>query len=263
VTAERLAELPESAATGPMAGLYSDIRAVLVLPMVNLVYRYLATRPGVLEQCWADLRPNYASTAAASAGRELVGLAAPEGVIPLPQATVEAAGLAGQEATLGLATLAAYRRSNSLNILGMFALLDGCPGGGSAETAPSPEPASILPMAPLTGLAPETAALLDEMSLRTVGGDEPRILPSLLRHFAHDHRLLVLLWSVIEPATAESSRRAAVIGSRARELAQGLPRRVTPLEEGPDRTIVAQFTGAIPRMLVLGELLSAALAEAD
>ncbi len=229
MTAERLAELPESAATGQMADLYADIRAVLGLPMVNLVYRNLATRPGVLEKCWAQLRPNYASATAASAGRELVALAAPEGVAALPRATVEAVGLTGEQARLGLATLAAYRRSNSLNILGMFALLDGCPGGGSAETAPPPEPVPILPMAPLAGMDPATAELLDEMSLRTIGGDEPRIVPSLLRHFAHSHRLLALLWTVIEPGAGESTRRAPVIASRARELAQGLPGRVPKL----------------------------------
>ena len=263
MTAERLAEVPESAATGRVAELYADIRAVLGLPMVNLVYRYLATRSGVLEDCWAALRPNYGSTAAASAGRELIALAAPEGVAPLPRATVEAAGMTGEEATLGRATLAAYRRANSLNLLDMFALLDGCPGGGSADTAPAPEPASILPIAPLESLAPETAALLDEMSVQTVGGGEPRIVPSFLRHFAHNARLLALLWTLLEPATAEAIGRAGAIASRARGLAQGLPCPVAALEDGPERAVVAQFSDAMPRMLVLGELLSAALAEAE
>jgi hypothetical protein len=263
VTAERLAELPEAAATGRVGELYADIRAVLGLPMVNLVYRALATKPGVLEDCWAALRPNLASTAALSAAGELVGLAVPAGVVPLPPATVADAGLSGGRVALARTTLAAYRRANSLNLLGMFALLDGCPGGGSADPAPAPASEPILPMASLESLPPETAALLDEMSARIVGGGEPRIVPSLLRHFADDPRLLELLWTVLEPATADADARAAGLVRRARDLAQGLPCPVAELADEPPRAMVASFPGAMARMLVLGELLSAALAEAE
>jgi hypothetical protein len=262
VTAERLAELPEAAATGRVAELYADIRAVLGLPMVNLVYRALATKPGVLEDCWAALRPNLASAAAADAAGELVELAAPAGVIPLPRATVAEAGLSGERVALARATLAAYRRANSLNLLGMFALLDGCPGGGPTDAAPAPAPEPILPMVSLESLAPETAALLDEMSARIVGGGEPRIVPSLLRHFAEDPRLLELLWTVLEPATAEADDRAAGLVRRACGLAHGLPHPVAVLEDEPARSVVAKFPDAMARMLVLGELLTAALAEA-
>ena len=262
MTAERLAELPEAAATERVAELYADIRAVLGLPMVNLVYRALATKPGVLDDCWAAMRPNLASAAAASAAGELVALAAPAGVIPLPRATVAEAGLRGKRVALARATLAAYRRANSLNLLGMFALLDGCPGGGSVDAAPAPTSEPILPMVSLESLAPETAALLNEMSARIVGGDEPRIVPSLLRHFADDARLLELLWVVLEPATAEADGRAAGLVRRARDLANGLPYPVAVLEDEPAQSVVAKFPDAMARMLVLGELLTAALAEA-
>ena len=92
----RLAEVPEWAAAGPLAGLYADIRSVLGLPMVNLVYRHLATRPGLLERCWTALRPNLASSAAAAAATELGALAALGGpqvslVAGLPEETVRLA----------------------------------------------------------------------------------------------------------------------------------------------------------------------------
>jgi hypothetical protein len=264
VSSERLPELPETAATGRAAALYSDIRAVLGLPMVNLVYRCLATKPGALEGCWAALRPNLSSTAAASAAGELAALAAPARASPLPRATVAAAGLVGEEVALARATLSAYRRGNSLNLLGMFALLDGCPGTtAAAETAPAPPAEPILPIASLETLAPGTRALLERMSLRTVGGGEPRIVPSLLRHFAGDARLLELLWTVLEPATPEIRGRSRRIVRRAREQAGGLPCPVGRLESEPERTVVAQFPDAMARMLVVGELLSAALAEAE
>jgi hypothetical protein len=264
VTAERLVELPETAAMGSIADLYADIRAVLGLPMVNLVYRSLATKPGVLEDCWAALRPNLASTAATSAAGELVALAAPAGVIPLPRATVADAGLRGERVALARATLAAYRRANSLNLLGMFVLLDGCPGtDGPADAAPAPAAERILPIVSLESLAPETTALLDKISVQTVGGGEPRIVPSLLRHFADNARLLELLWTVLEPATADAGGRALGITRRARELAHGLPYPVAVLEGEPERSVVAKFPDAMARMLVLGELLSAALVGAE
>src|SRR5438309_1616616 len=83
----------------------------------------------------------------------LIGLAASAGVSPLPRATVAEAGLSGERVALARAALAAYRRANSLNLLGMFALLEGCPGGGSAEAAPAPASKPILPMVSLESLA--------------------------------------------------------------------------------------------------------------
>jgi len=88
-------------------------------------------------------------------------------------------------------------------------------------------------------------------------------VPSLLRHFAENARLLELLWTVLEPATADAGGRALGIGRRARELAHGLPYPVAVLEGEPERSVVAKFPDAMARMLVLGELLSAALVGAE
>ena len=146
----------------------------------------------------------------------------------------------------------------------MFALLDGCPGrGASAEEAAAPPAEPILPMASLEHLTPPAAALLDEMSLHALGGDEPRIVPSLLRHFAGNACLLALLWTVLRPATAEAARRAARIARRARELARALPYPVAALDDDRERASVGKFSDAMACMLVLGEMLSAALAEAE
>jgi hypothetical protein len=263
MSAGRLAELPEAAATGSVAELYEDIRAVLGLPMVNLVYRHLATKPGLLEQCWAGLRPNLASRAAAAAADELVVLASLPGVPVLPGESLAVAGLAGERACLARATLAAYRRANSLNVLGMFALLDGCSGSpGATGEAVSPPPAGILPMALLEDIAPPVAALLDQISLHTIGAEEPRLVPSLLRHFAGEPCMLALVWTALRPATAEVARRGEDVAIRARALAQALPHPVPALQGEGERAVAARFSRAIARTLVLGEGLSAALAEA-
>ena len=261
MSGERLEELPEAAAAGRIAELYADIRAVLGLPMVNLVYRHLATRPGALERCWKDLHPNLDSQAAALAARELARLASPGDPVPVPAAALAVAGLTADRARLARATLAAYRRANSLNALAMAALLDGCPGGGESSSAGVPPAEPILPMASLENLPPPTLALLDEMSVAVVGDEEPRLVPSLFRHFATDGCVLALAWTVLRPAIPEAVRLGEVVAGRARTLAPALPHPVGALQDEGERAVASTFAQATARMLVVGEILSAALAE--
>jgi hypothetical protein len=263
VLGQPLAEIPEAAATGRIAELYAEIRAVSGLPMVNLVYRHLATTPGLLERCWAGLGPNLGSTAAAARARDLVALAALPGAVALRPATPAAAGLAGEQARLAQATLAAYARGNSLNVLAMFALLDGCHGGRVTTEAEPPVPAPVLPMTALDALSPRAAALLDELSLHIVGGEEPRLVPSLFRHFAADERQLILVSGVVEPALGAVLERAARVADGARVLAADLPHRVPALRDDVGREVARRFSEATSRMLVVGELLAAALARAE
>lgn len=263
MTDERLAELAEEAATGRLAELYADIRAVLGLPMVNLVYRHLATKPGLLEESWAALRPNLASRDAAAAAGELVAVAVAAGVAAVPRASLAAAGLTTGDASLARATLAAYRRANSRNLLGMCLLLDGCVGSRERDQEESVPPATpILPLASLETLTPAVAALLDELSLYAVGGTEPRIVPTLLRHFAGNGCLLALVWTALRPAAAAPARSGAAIVTLARELASALPYPVAALGDAEARAVAARFADAMARMLLLGQMLSAALAEA-
>jgi hypothetical protein len=263
VTGTVLAEVPEAGATGRIAELYAEIRSVFGLPIVNLVYRHLATAPDLLERCWAGLRPNLASAAATADAAELVSLAATPGAPALPPATVAAAGLTGEQIRLARATLAAYARGNSLNVLAMFALLDGCHGGSDGTVAAEPAAADlILPMAPLDALTPRAAALLDGISLSVVGGEEPRLVPSLFRHFAGDERQLTLVWSALEPAVAAAHERAARVADRGRVLAAGLPHPAPALRDEAGREVARRFSEATSRMLVFGELLAAALGEA-
>lgn len=260
-----LAEVPEAEATGSVAEIYADIRRVLGLPIVNLVYRHLAASPGLLEATWAALRPNLTSAAAEAAAAELASRARPPEIAPIPRAALGAAAFAPDEAGLAAATLGAYARANSRNVLGMHSLLDGCLGTGEkAAPVEPPAPAPVLFMADLRSLPPSAAALLDEMSLAVVGAAEPRIVPSLLRHFAHNPCLLALLWTAVRPAVSAGalSARAQAVAVRARALAGELPHPVTPLADEETRAVARRFADAMSTLLVLGEMLRSALAEA-
>ena len=53
----RLAELPESGASGATLHIYGELKRLSAVPMVALIYRHLATIPGALAWSWALLEP--------------------------------------------------------------------------------------------------------------------------------------------------------------------------------------------------------------
>ncbi|HPU53194.1 MAG TPA: hypothetical protein PK359_16670, partial [Burkholderiaceae bacterium] len=55
--------ISEADARGDVAELYADIRATLGVPVVNLVWRNLATIDGALPWAWSAVRPAYVSGA--------------------------------------------------------------------------------------------------------------------------------------------------------------------------------------------------------
>jgi hypothetical protein len=263
VSGPYLPEVAEHDAEGSTADIYADIRRVLGLPVVNLIYRHLAVEPARLAGVWQALRPNLSSRAADDAARRLVELAAPAALSPLSGAVLAAVGLNADRARLARTTLNAYARANSLNLLGMHALLDGCPGTHERGDVPEPPPAvPILSMAQLDTLPTSTLELLSEMTVALVGGEQPVLVPSLLRHFATDPALLALIWTALRPAAAELAARRTAVAARARELASSLPQPVEPLEKRSDRETATRFAVAMSTLLVTGEAVRAAIAEA-
>ena len=74
--------IAEASATGAVAELFADIRRVLGVQVVNLIWRHLATIPDALPWAWGMLRPLYADGTIAAEAEILHGrLSLP----PLPQ----------------------------------------------------------------------------------------------------------------------------------------------------------------------------------
>ena len=145
----------------------------------------------------------------------------------------------------------------------MYALHDGCPGTGEGGRAVQPPAAAaILPMADLALLPAPVRARLEELGGSLLGAEEPRLVPSLLRHFAHDARLLDLLGTALRQPVAEIPVRAEAVMDSARALAAGLPYPTAAVADEAARTLARRFTGAMSRMLVVGEILRAAVGEA-
>lgn len=229
----------EDAAGGETAALFADIRAVLGVGVVNLIWRHLATIPGALPWAWGAVRPAYADgrLAAAAAGLEAT-LALPR-VAALPPAVLGAAGLdAAARGAVG-SVLAAYAWTNPLALVALSALALRLEGGAATVTAPAAHPpmdrATLPPLAlpplalpPLPGpaeLSPDTIALIGE--LNALGATRPdAVLATMYRHLAHWPPALALAWMLLAPRAEDGSLGDAIAGCRA--AARGAAARLPP-----------------------------------
>lgn len=256
-----LEEVSEQTAAGSIADTYADIRRVLGVPMVVLVYRALAAQPGRLEHIWSVLAANLA---ARDTQRNAESICPPEigSVEPVPRAFLTAARL---DRALLADTLDAFDRANRLNLIGLTSLLVGAPGNPSADSTPGPSetPRKLLPMAELASLPQSTLELLQRISVPLAGPGPPIVIPSLFRYFAHDHELLEKIWHTIGHAITSDRFPSAVIklSTHARVLAGRLPYSVPRVDDHDTREIATRFTTVLPAMIVTTNLVRLALAE--
>ncbi len=262
-----LPEISERDATGRVAELYEEIRRAVGLPLVNLVYRVLAANDR-LEPAWAELGPNLRDPGIAGMALDLVdevGISCP----PIPDAALATVGVSTTERVRSRSTVAAYMHANPRNMLAVTALLEEAPGTRAAppsvdEAVPSPD-WDILPMASLDELGPQARALIDEMSAPLVTPGEGALVPSLLRHFAHEPALLAVLWTAIAPAVSSGAvtQNGEAVADRARTLARSLPYAVRPLTDAATRQTLERFQFTLSRMIVVGRLLEGAFDPPD
>jgi hypothetical protein len=142
--------ITEAAANGKIAAIFADIRQVLGVDVVNLIWRHLATIDGALEWTWSTLRPLYVD---GSVIAEATALHAELGLPSLPPVPAEVfAGLDVRRHDLAaiLDVLAAYDRTNAMALIALSALQASLTGQVEAS-----EEASV-PAPPLPVTSPRT-----------------------------------------------------------------------------------------------------------
>ena len=274
-----VAAISEAGATGEIAALYGDIRATLGVPVVNLIWRHLATFPGALPWAWQSLRPLYANgaiiaqAAALRAGLEvpsLPGLSAP---------VLAAAGLSQDDLTRIVMIQQSYERSNAMNLIALGALLAQLEGrvddGGEVTAAISP-PTEDAPRAAIGGkmpalltldqMSPDLAALVQDLN-RISGRDD--ILASMYRHLSHWPAYLALVHCLIAPFAADGHLEPLILAvvkegrHRAAQLAPGLATPGLALAgavQAPVRAALIQFIDEpIGKMITIVPLIRRAL----
>ncbi len=272
-SADPVPSIREADASGEIAELYSDIRATLGVPVVNLIWRHLAMFPGGLGWAWEALKPLYASGAIMTEAAALRdGLDIPT----LPGLTVpalSAAGLSASDLKRIDMILASYERSNAMNMIALAALL-----AGLEEMAAPLEPAETVAVDE-EGVAGEMPPLLtlDEMdddvralveALNAIGG-RAEILASMYRHLANWPPYLGMISALITPFAAEGRLEPVILyviaegRRRAEHLAGALAapeRSLEPSVRKDMRAALNQFIdGPIGKMIAVVPLIKQAM----
>jgi hypothetical protein len=264
----------EASATGEIAEIFSDIRRVLGVGVVNLIWRHLATIDGALAWTWSTLRPVYEDgTIAAEAAALHAALDLP--ALPgIPAEAFVALGLRGDDISAIRDTLAAYDRTNAMALIALSALLsllgeepsrpDAIPPSDNVIREDQQPKISLPRLLSLADLPTETAALI--MTLNRLGTRRPgSVVASMYRHLARWPAYLALVWAIIAPLDADGRLERLIVETRTRAGVRVVcvaSRLRTAFSAPPDRlgmairAAVEPFAGdVIAKMVVICALL--------
>ncbi len=268
----------EDQATGEVAAVFADMRATLGVPFVNLIWRHLATMPGMLAWTWSVARPLHATPALGGAAAALRhGLALPAG-LEQPAAAFETVGVTAADRRTIRAMLRDYGAANAANLLCLLlvqALLAGEAADGAAPPAPPPPPAgrrapavALPPLPGLDALSPAVRALV--LDLDGFGRLAPTdAVASLYRHLAHWPGFLAVARAAL--SVPQHAGTLAALHERTGLRADALMRRhllpgatsPAPVPEAgraQAQAAIRSFTGQmIARMVAMGEAMLALL----
>jgi hypothetical protein len=267
--------IAEASATGAVAEIFADIRTVLGVEVVNLIWRHLATIPDALPWAWGMLRPLYADGTIRSEARALHTRIALPHLPPFPHHLLAAVGLGGDDLASIRNILAAYDRTNAMALIALSALLcrlDGVPAesgqaalGTPEQSAAPPSAISLPPLPGLDALSEPIASLVLTLNRLGTRRDNP-VLASMYRHLAYWPGYLAVSWALIAPLDAGGSLERAIADAltkartQAARLAMRLrPPPLDPAAEEAVRSAVEAFAGdVIAKMVVICTLLHAA-----
>lgn len=262
----------ESDARGETAALFADIRSALGVPVVNLVWRHLATMPGALDWAWSAIGPLYRSGAAAREGGALLA------ALPLParpawsRDELRAAGVDEAAEREVVIVLDSYHRSNAMNLVALTTLrralerpADARPAAVVAAGEPPTVEGRLPALLPLAEIAPATAALIHELDRFGERG-AVRIPATMYRHLAHWPGFLGLARALVAPLDQDGrlngliERASAVAGTAAERLAGEIAAPPAPATRDGIHAALAAFTaGVIAKMVPICALLRRAM----
>lgn len=258
-----LPAITEADASGEIAALYADIRAVVGVRVVNLVWRHLATLEGALPIAWRAVRPLYV-----------------EGIVDLAargfrtDMRVPRLALLAGDGPPGIHdVLASYDHSNTINLFALGALLARLRGEVDA-TGPDPArgprmQAPDLALPPLLSeldVTPDTWARVLRLNRFGEAG-EPLILASMYRHLAHWPDFLKRLEAALAPVQDDGSLAQAInanraeAANRARVIARAvdLPELDSEMSARIETAVALFVEHAIGKMVTIGRAVRVAI----
>jgi hypothetical protein len=201
--------IAESDATGEVAEIFADIRETMEIPLITSIWRILVDIEGGLRASWDAAKLLYKTgqpQAALLRIRE-------EAVLPMPKpitvSQLTSVGVTRDDLSVIRSILAAYNRSNGLNLIALTAL-SVSPAGQPPNDHPPPRPPSWPPFPSLPGQAlipAETWSLLHRIHNLSAVSKEPGDLATVWRHLALWPGLLELIYAGMEPLARDGSIR--------------------------------------------------------
>lgn len=195
--------LDEAKAVGETAALFAEIRQTMRIPLVTSIWRGLAGMDDSLRSAWVAAKPIYESgepERALTRSVAAVGLPRPEPLAPTALACV---GLAEGDIVAARAVIAAYNRSNGLNLMALAALI--APSATDPTTAPAVGPVAtpshwpkLAPLLPRETIKADTWDMIRHVNAFGASGVNAGVA-TLWRHLAHWPALLALVHGAFAP----------------------------------------------------------------
>ena len=274
-TASFLPELQEMDAPPEIRDIYEEVRQLTGVPMVALIWRHLATLPGVLPDVWSSLAPILRSGLLQETAWQIAGTARIQPLTRLTPAKLAKLRVTTSDRTAIETVLDAYNRANPVNMLCVYTLFARLMRPDGQALAPdfilwgAPPAIGALPrMYPPGEIPIELRQALEELSSPETAGALAQgnlAIPSLYRHLVPWPDYIAWIARSLKPYAQDGRLTQSVTAIRAgmaRE-AESLVVHVPPalaLQAHPEaKTALTRFSSLIPEMIAVGRLLKDAL----
>lgn len=270
---DNLPELAEADSPPHIRQIYSEIRKWTGGPIVALIFRNLATTPGVLEEVWDAIGPVFRAGRIQEAAWRVARETAPSGMMPPVEASAQVAiGLGGPAIDQLCNLFDAYNRANPVNLLSMLSLLERMKSDAPASllssahwTPPTAIPGGLPMMTPLTALSPDLRRLINDFGFGDRSHIDP-VVPSLYRHLTGWPGYLAVMHVTLVPHFRDGSiaRATKHVQQAMKTESEAIAHHLPPLRRLPaaphvKATLVHFTTTVIPQMIVIGHVLRSAL----
>jgi hypothetical protein len=202
-THDPVTAIDESAAVGETALVFAEIRRTMGIPLITSIWRGLAGMDDSLRPVWDAAKPIYASgepERALARSITAANLPSPEPLVPTVLACI---GMTEGDVRTARAVIAAYNRSNGLNLMAHAAFITPTttePGtvlAAASGASPAQWP-RLPPLLPREAIAVDTWDVIRRVNAFGASGIDTRIATPW-RHLAHWPALLALIHCAFAP----------------------------------------------------------------
>lgn len=261
-----VAELGASAAT---RAIFDQIKTLSGVPMIALIYRHMATRPGMLEWAWQTLEPVMVTGQLQMAAWGATKEVELPNILPIPRVARRAVGISEEDESQISNLLAAFNRANSVNSVAIRYLIRQLDAAGASFRTNSGSmsdwhPPLILPdLPPMLSLEEINGPVLELISWLCHRGEgrHRRVWPSLYRYLAAQPAFLAFAGIILTPEFERIDQMVNNVRAEMELVANSLPIYPSfyPTEfeyvESDLRLTIEEFSSLIPEMLLIGLLL--------